>query len=69
LLCIGLGMGCGVGSLFATALGDVEGEQAGSASGTLNALQQVATAVDAALVSTVFLARGQGPGRCWSRHR
>lgn len=50
LLCIGLGSGVG-----STALGDVEGEQGGSASGTLNALQQVATAVDAALVSTVFL--------------
>jgi len=56
LLCVGLGMGCCVGSLFATALGDVDQEQAGSASGTLNALQQVANAVGAALVSTVFLA-------------
>lgn len=56
LLFIGLGMGCCFGSLFATALGDVEPDQAGSASGTLNALQQVANATGAAVVSTLFLA-------------
>ena len=38
------------------ALGDVQPEQAGSASGTLNAVQQVANAVGAALISTVYLA-------------
>ncbi|MFI6458560.1 MFS transporter [Streptosporangium amethystogenes] len=60
LLIAGLGMGCCFGSLFATALGDVHEDEAGSASGTLNALQQVANAVGAALVSTVFLALGSG---------
>jgi predicted MFS family arabinose efflux permease len=39
--------------VFATALGDVEADQAGSASGTLNAVQQIANSAGAALVSTV----------------
>ena len=56
LLVCGLGLGCCFGSLFAVALGDVQPEQAGSASGTLNAVQQVANAVGAALISTVYLA-------------
>jgi EmrB/QacA subfamily drug resistance transporter len=51
----GLGMGCCFGSLFAVALGDVTAEQAGSASGTLNALQQVSNSVGAALISTAYL--------------
>jgi hypothetical protein len=37
------------------ALGDVRPEQAGSASGTLNAVQQIANAVGAALISTAYL--------------
>ena len=56
LLVCGLGMGCCFGSVFAVALGDVRPEQAGSASGTLNAVQQIANAVGAALISTTYLA-------------
>ncbi|MGH2929447.1 MAG: MFS transporter, partial [Solirubrobacteraceae bacterium] len=56
LLACGLGMGCCFGSVFAVALGDVRPEQAGSASGTLNAVQQIASAVGAALISTAYLA-------------
>lgn len=56
LAIIGAGMGCCFGSLFATALGDVDPALAGSASGALNALQQIANACGAALVSTTFLA-------------
>jgi EmrB/QacA subfamily drug resistance transporter len=55
LLACGLGMGCCFGSVFAVALGDVRPEQAGSASGTLNAVQQIANAVGAALISTAYL--------------
>lgn len=55
LFVTGLGMGCCFGSLFSTALGDVDEQQAGSASGTLNALQQIANAAGAALVSTMFV--------------
>ena len=56
LLACGLGMGCCFGSVFAVALGDVGPEQAGSASGTLNAVQQIANAAGAALISTAYLA-------------
>jgi hypothetical protein len=56
LLACGLGMGCCFGSVFALALGDVRPGQAGSASGVLNAVQQIANAVGAALISTAYLA-------------
>jgi MFS family permease len=56
LLACGLGMGGCFGSLFAVALGDVRPDQAGSASGTLNAVQQIANAAGAALISAAYLA-------------
>jgi hypothetical protein len=46
----------GLASVFAVALGDVRPDQAGSASGTLNAVQQIASAAGAALISAVYLA-------------
>lgn len=55
---LGLGMGCCFGSFFSTALGDVTDDEAGSASGALNALQQVANAVGSGVVSATFLATG-----------
>ncbi|MBN6546149.1 MFS transporter, partial [Streptomyces bryophytorum] len=60
LFVCGLGMGCCFGSVFAVALGDVTAEEAGSASGTLNAVQQLAYAAGSALVSTLYLARAAG---------
>ena len=62
LLACGLGMGCCFGSVFAVALGDVRPEQAGSASGTLNAVQQIANAVGAALISTAYLSVASAGG-------
>ncbi|GAA1274646.1 hypothetical protein Psi02_03180 [Planotetraspora silvatica] len=62
LFLCGLGMGCCFGSIFAVALGDVGAEQSGSASGTLNAVQQLSNAVGAAGVSTIFLAVGAAHG-------
>ncbi|MBF9129359.1 MFS transporter [Plantactinospora sp. S1510] len=58
LFLCGLGMGCCFGSLFAVTLGDVDEEQTGSASGTLNAVQQIVNAVGSAVVSTLFLTVG-----------
>jgi EmrB/QacA subfamily drug resistance transporter len=55
LLACDLGMGGCFGSVFAVALGDVRPEQAGSASGTLNAVQQIASAAGAALISAAYL--------------
>ena len=56
LLACGLGLGGCFGSVFAVALGDVRPDQAGSASGTLNAVQQIASAAGAALISATYLA-------------
>ncbi|MEV4847310.1 MFS transporter [Micromonospora matsumotoense] len=60
LFLAGLGMGCCFGSIFAAALGDVTREQAGSASGVLNAIQQIVNAIGSATVATVYLATGGG---------
>ncbi|MEV0144250.1 MULTISPECIES: MFS transporter [unclassified Nonomuraea] len=60
LLVCGLGMGCCFGSIFAVALGDVGVDESGSASGALNAVQQLANAFGAAGVSTVFLTVSTG---------
>ena len=54
LLIVGLGMGASFSTIFEVALGDVSDEEAGSASGSLSAVQQLATAIGAAIVTTVF---------------
>jgi MFS family permease len=51
---IGLGMGCGFGSLFAIALGDIDHVEAGSASGSLSAVQQLAAAVESAAITSIW---------------
>ncbi len=56
LFVCGLGMGCGFGTVFAVALGDVGESEAGSASGALNGAQQLANAIGAALISAGYLA-------------
>lgn len=54
-LCIvGMGMGFVFGALFAAVLNGVDPRHAGSASGTLNAVQQVGGAIGIALVGVVF---------------
>ena len=50
----GLGMGACLSSLFTVALGDIAHDEAGSASGALSAIQQLATAIGSAVVTTVF---------------
>lgn len=54
-LLMGLGAGICFSSVFNTALGDVTPEEAGSASGSLSAVQQVANGIGSALVTSVFL--------------
>jgi EmrB/QacA subfamily drug resistance transporter len=54
LFVVGLGMGVSFSTIFEVALGDVTQEEAGSASGSLSAVQQLATAVGSALVTSVF---------------
>jgi EmrB/QacA subfamily drug resistance transporter len=54
LLMVGVGMGMVFGSLFAAVLNGVDPRHAGSASGTLNAVQQVGGAIGVALIGVVF---------------
>lgn len=54
LLITGFGMGFVFGSLFAAVLNDVDTQHAGSASGTLNAVQQIGGAVGVAVIGVIF---------------
>jgi len=54
LLVLGVGMGACFSTIFEVALGDITHEEAGSASGSLSAVQQLATAIGSAIVTTVF---------------
>lgn len=51
---IGLGMGFCIGTLFDIAVGDVDQKEAGSASGSLSAVQQIASALGAAIITSVW---------------
>lgn len=51
---MGLGVGSCFGTLFDVTLGDVRGDEAGSAGGSLSAVQQLATAPGAAAMTTVY---------------
>jgi hypothetical protein len=54
LLLTGVGMAFVFGSLFAAVLNGVDAKHAGSASGTLNAVQQVGGAIGVAVIGVIF---------------
>jgi EmrB/QacA subfamily drug resistance transporter len=54
LFLVGVGMGFVFGSLFAAVLNGVDTKHAGSASGVLNAVQQVGGAIGVALIGVIF---------------
>ena len=54
LFVVGFGVGTCFGTLFDVTLGDVRADEAGSASGSLSAVQQLAGAIGAAAVTTVY---------------
>jgi len=62
LLVVGMGMGLFVVPAFGTIIGAVTDAEAGSASGTLNALQQLGSGIGVAALGTVFFSvlRDQG---------
>ncbi|MCX5060555.1 MFS transporter [Streptomyces sp. NBC_00452] len=60
LLLIGLGMGTCFGTVYDVTIGDIAPEEAGSASGSLNAVQQLANAIGAAAVTTVYFKAADG---------
>jgi EmrB/QacA subfamily drug resistance transporter len=57
LLIVGFGAGAAFGAIFTVALGDTDASEAGSASGSLSAVQQLAAAAGAAAVTTVYFQR------------
>ena len=54
ILVIGIGMGTCIGTIFDIALGDVSPDEAGGASGSLSAVQQIAAGVGSAAVTSVY---------------
>jgi MFS family permease len=54
LLIMGIGRGCVFGALFASVLNGVDPKHAGSASGTLNAVQQVGGVIGVAVIGVIF---------------
>jgi EmrB/QacA subfamily drug resistance transporter len=57
MLAAGMGMGTCFGTLFDIALGDIDPEEGGSASGALSAVQQLAGAIGSAVITSVWFAR------------
>lgn len=54
ILFIGAGMGACFSSIYEVALGDIAPSEAGSASGSLSAVQQLASAIGSAVITTLF---------------
>jgi MFS family permease len=57
LLVLGFGMGACFTSIYDVAIGDVAPDEAGSASGSLSAVQQLAAAIGSAVVTTVYFSQ------------
>jgi EmrB/QacA subfamily drug resistance transporter len=57
ILVLGIGAGACFSSLFDVAIGDVAPAEAGSASGSLSAVQQLAAAIGSAVVTTVYFSQ------------
>ena len=57
ILVLGTGMGACFSSIYDVAIGDVAPAEAGSASGALSAVQQLAAAIGSAVVTTVYFSQ------------
>ena len=57
ILVLGIGAGACFSSLFDVAIGDVAPAEAGSASGSLSAVQRLASAIGSAVVTTVYFSQ------------
>lgn len=62
ILLLGLGMGACFSSIYDVAIGDVAPAEAGSASGSLSAVQQLAAAIGSAIVTTVYFGQAAAHG-------
>jgi EmrB/QacA subfamily drug resistance transporter len=58
VLLTGMGMGACFGTIFDIALGGIDPDEAGSASGSLSAVQQLAAGIGSAVVTTVYFHSG-----------
>ncbi len=63
LLAVGTGAGICFGTIFDTALGDIEADEAGAASGSMSAVQQLAAAIGSASVTSVYFAGLESSGQ------
>jgi MFS family permease len=57
---IGIGIGAAFSTLYDIAIGDVDPAEAGSASGSLSSVQQLANAIGAAVITTVYFSAVAG---------
>ena len=57
LFVLGVGMGTCFASIYDVAIGDVVADEAGSASGSLSAVQQLAAGIGSAVVTTVYFSQ------------
>ena len=62
LLVIGVGIGFSFATIPTVALGDAKPEEAGSASGSLSSIQQLASAIGSAVVTSIFFQAAAGSG-------
>jgi MFS family permease len=62
ILVLGAGMGACFSSIYDVAIGDIAPAEAGSASGALSAVQQLAAAIGSAVVTTVYFSQRAGHG-------
>ncbi len=62
ILFLGAGMGACFSSIYDVAIGDVAPAEAGSASGSLSAVQQLAAAIGSAIVTTVYFSQAAAHG-------
>jgi EmrB/QacA subfamily drug resistance transporter len=62
LFLIGAGMGTCVSTIYDFAIGDVAQDEAGSASGSLSAVQELATAIGSAVITTIYFTQSAAHG-------
>src|SRR3984885_14430395 len=64
---IGLGMGATFATIYDIAIGDIDPAEAGSASGSLSSIQQLANAIGPAIITTIYFdALSGGPAHAMS---
>jgi len=69
ILVVGFGMGLCFGTLFDVVIGDIAPDEAGSASGSLSAVQQLAGSIGSAVITTVFFAAEKAAGNAVAMQR